>query len=211
VVTVPLGVLKRDEPRFVPDLPAPHRAAIDRLGFGRFEKLLLVFDEPFWRTAGVSHLVLFPPDPHEPAIWILDLDAFDGGPILQALLFHTTAARTLDHTAEENARWLLGLIGQALGQHCPDPVSIMSTCWTTDRYSGGAYTHITPEADARDCDLLGQPVGGRVLFAGEHTQSSRLVYVAGALTSGIREAKRLLATPTVRLVVHHPHAARTAP
>jgi polyamine oxidase len=202
VVTVPLGNLKRGEPHFIPDLPAEHRASIDRLGFGRFEKLVLAFDRPFWRAAGVRHLVLFPPDPHEPAIWVLDLDSFASEPILEALLFHTTAARTLHQTAQQNATWLLDLIGQALGQRCPDPVAIMSTAWTTDRYSRGAYTHITPEASPLDCDLLGHPVGGRVLFAGEHTQSSRLAYADGALTSGIREAKRLLAAPSVRLDIH---------
>jgi len=41
------------------------------------------------------------------------------------------------------------------------------------------------------------------LFAGEHTQSARLAYADGALTSGIREAKRLLGTPAVRISVHH--------
>jgi monoamine oxidase len=47
--------------------------------------------------------------------------------------------------------------------------------------------------------LLGEPVGGRLLFAGEHTQSTRLAYADGAMTSGIREAKRLLGQPSVRL------------
>jgi polyamine oxidase len=42
-------------------------------------------------------------------------------------------------------------------------------------------------------------VGGRLLFAGEHTQSARLAYADGAMTSGIREAKRLLGLPSVRL------------
>jgi hypothetical protein len=40
------------------------------------------------------------------------------------------------------------------------------------------------------------------LFAGEHTQSARLAYADGALTSGIREAKRLLGTPAVRISVN---------
>ena len=45
----------------------------------------------------------------------------------------------------------------------------------------------------------GRHVAGRLLFAGEHTQSARLGYADGAMTSGIREAKRLLGTPTVAL------------
>jgi monoamine oxidase len=47
--------------------------------------------------------------------------------------------------------------------------------------------------------VLGEPVGRRLLFAGEHTQNRRLAYADGAMTSGIREAKRLLGQPSVRL------------
>jgi monoamine oxidase len=39
----------------------------------------------------------------------------------------------------------------------------------------------------------------RLLFAGEHTQSARLVYTDGAMASGIREAKRLLQRAHVNL------------
>jgi len=61
------------------------------------------------------------------------------------------------------------------------------------------YTHITTGASPADADLLGEPVGGRLLFAGEHTQSARLAYADGALTSGIREAKRLLSRSSVHI------------
>jgi len=40
-------VLKRSAPRFSPALPADRLAAIGRLGFGRYEKVVLRFDEPF--------------------------------------------------------------------------------------------------------------------------------------------------------------------
>jgi hypothetical protein len=50
-----------------------------------------------------------------------------------------------------------------------------------------------------DAHLLGEPIGGRLLFAGERTQSARMAYADGAMTSGIREAKRLLGQPGVRL------------
>ena len=56
-----------------------------------------------------------------------------------------------------------------------------------------------PGASNADLDLLGTPVAGRLLFAGEHTQSARLGYADGAMTSGIREAKRLLGTTAVTL------------
>ena len=82
---------------------------------------------------------------------------------------------------------------------CPEPVSVTVTGWAIDPYALGAYTHVPPGSSNADVDLLGTPVGGRLLFAGEHTQSARLGYADGALNSGIREAKRLLGRPAVML------------
>ena len=48
LVTVPLGVLKANSPRFVPPLPEWKRAAVERLGFGPIEKVVLLFSRPFW-------------------------------------------------------------------------------------------------------------------------------------------------------------------
>ncbi len=84
-----------------------------------------------------------------------------------------------------------------------EPTAVAVSSWAADPWTEGAYTHIPPGASPADADLLGEPVGGRLLFAGEHTQSARLAYADGALTSGIREAKRLLGTPAVRIWVNH--------
>jgi len=73
------------------------------------------------------------------------------------------------------------------------------TSTTPEPYGLGAYSHIPPGAAAADADLPGEPLHGRLLFAGEHTQSARLVYADGAMASGIREAKRLLQRAHVNL------------
>lgn len=48
IVTLPLGVLKRNSVRFTPPLPADKTAAIERLGMGTLDKLYLLYDHPFW-------------------------------------------------------------------------------------------------------------------------------------------------------------------
>ena len=40
---------------------------------------------------------------------------------------------------------------------------------------------------------------GRICFAGEHTTIERAGYADGAMSSGLREAKRLVQQPSVRL------------
>jgi polyamine oxidase len=199
VVTVPLGVLKQGSPRFTPALPADRIAAIERLGFGQYEKVALRFDQPFWRDAGFPHAMLFPHDPAESTVWAIGLDAFDAGPTLVCFAFHSVAYRVLDTTPDQAAQWVLTMLTEAIGRPCPPPTAVAVTGWARDPYSRGAYTHIPPGAEPADVDLLGNPIDGRLLFAGEHTQSARMAYADGALTSGIREAKRLLHQPSVHL------------
>jgi len=142
--------------------------------------------------------VLFPAEAGEPALWVFDLDAFSGMPILVCHTFHSTTGH-LANGSTAAARWVTGMIAQVLGSPCPDPVAIAVTGWAADPYAAGAYTRVPPGSANADLDLLGTPVAGRLLFAGEHTQSARLGYADGAMTSGIREAKRLLGTPSVAL------------
>jgi polyamine oxidase len=199
VMTVPLGVLKRGAPGFSPALPPDRLAAIGRLGFGRFEKVALRFGEPFWRAAGFPHMMIFPRDPGEWMVWAVGQDAFGAGPVLVFFVFHSAAGRLLGAGTDGATRWALDMLAEAIGGPCPRPTAVAVTSWATDPYAGGAYTHVPPGASPADADLLGEPVGGRLLFAGEHTQSARLAYADGAMTSGIREAKRLLGQPSVHL------------
>jgi len=159
----------------------------------------LRFDEPFWRAAGLPHAMIFPRDPGAPAVWAIGQDAFGAGPVLVFHIFHSATGRVLGAAPDAAAQWVLGMLAEAIGRPCPAPAAIAVTSWANDPNSGGAYTHIPPGAHPADADLLGEPIGGRLLFAGEHTQSARLAYADGAMTSGIREAKRLLDQPGVRL------------
>jgi len=199
VVTVPLGVLKRGTLLFSPGLPTDRIAAIERLGFGRFEKVAVRFEEPFWRAAGLPHMMLFPYNRDEATVWVIGQDAFGAGPTLVFLVFASAANHVLDATPDEAANWVLEMLSESVGAPCPTPTAVAVSGWANDRRSGGAYTHIPPGASPADLDLLGEPIGGRLLFAGEHTQSARVAYADGAMVSGIREAKRLLNRPSVRL------------
>jgi polyamine oxidase len=147
--------------------------------------------------------MIFPRAPEEWVVWAVGQDAFGGGPVLVFFVFHSAAERLAKADVEVPVRWALGLLADAIGRPCPEPTAVAVTSWAADPWTAGAYTHIPPGASPADADLLGEPVSGRLLFAGEHTQSARLSYADGALTSGIREAKRLLGTPAVRIAVSH--------
>ncbi len=48
IITIPLGALKANEPRFDPPLPESHAEAIDKLEMGLLDKFWFRWDERFW-------------------------------------------------------------------------------------------------------------------------------------------------------------------
>ena len=143
--------------------------------------------------------MLFPREPDAAAVWVVDHHAYGAGAALTFHVFHSNTGHVIDAEPADAARWALDLLGKATGSPCPEPSAVAVTSWWTDPFSLGAYTHIPPDAHPDDADDLARPAHGRLMFAGEHTQSARLGYADGAFTSGIREAKRLLGQPSIRL------------
>jgi monoamine oxidase len=162
--------------------------AISALGFGRYEKIAVRFESAFWRADGITHLMVFPPDETEPTLWVFDLDAFGAGPVLCAHLFHSLTPYALDRSSVEAVTWFRDVLTEVVGHPVPEAIATAVTSWAHDPFTGGAYTHCPPGTDPMMLDLLGRPVNGRLLLAGEHTESARTGYADGAYTSGLRAA-----------------------
>ena len=194
VITVPLGVLKSGAIEFVPPLPADRQAVIDRTGFGNMEKVVLSFAEPFWRDKdpGLQHSIIYPADRSEAATWTWD---FGLSPTLMFLVAHSAAA-TMHRDPQA---WALEQLEAVYGEPLPaTPTGCATTDWLHDEYAHGAYAHIRYGERASDFAVLGEPVD-RICFAGEHTTIERAGYADGAMTSGLREAKRLVQQASVPL------------
>lgn len=140
----------------------------------------------------MSHFIVFPPDGDEPALWVFHLDAFGAGPVLCAHLFHSLTPLALDRSQAEAATWLTGVLAEVLGHVVPEPVAVAVTSWAHDPFTRGAYTHCPPGTDPSILDLLAEPINGRLLLAGEHTDGERTGYADGAYCSGLRAAGLLL-------------------
>jgi monoamine oxidase len=70
-----------------------------------------------------------------------------------------------------------------------------ATAWASDPFARGSYSHCLPGRYGARA-LLTRPVGGRLVFAGEHTEQSAYGTLHGAHLSGLRaarDARRLLA------------------
>jgi hypothetical protein len=55
--------------------------------------------------------------------------------------FHSTTGQ-LANGSTAAARWVTGMIAEALASPCPNPVAIAVTGWAADPYAAGAYTRM---------------------------------------------------------------------
>ena len=204
VVAVPLGCLKQGSMAFSPALSPRKTHALTAVGFSRFEKVVLAFAEPFWeRVVGRRHVIHAPavvgtPSPRFEVFFSLNAarGTAEAPHVLVAIVggSDATAAEAED---DETLRMLVcDALDAALGtseaaRHCR---RMLRTRWSRDEFARGAYSYLPPGATPDDYDALARPEHrGRVLFCGEHTSRKYPATMHGALLSGEREAKRVLA------------------
>jgi predicted NAD/FAD-dependent oxidoreductase len=188
VVTVPLGVLKAGSIAFTPDLPPPVRAAIDRLGMGRFLKAVMRFPERVW-PGGMDWLGRIA----EPAFAeFVNLSAVTGEPILVGFATGAHAERLEGLDDDAVVAEALGAFRAVVGPDAPAPSDAIVTRWGVDPFAHGAYSFMAVGATSADRDALGAPVSARLILAGEAASSRYPSTVHGAWMSGETAADRLL-------------------
>lgn len=187
--SVPLGVLKRGAIRFVPPLPAAKAEAIQRLGMGVLDKIVLMFPQRFWDAAtwigndGPNH-GLWPE-------WV-DLTALIGRPALMGF----NAATQAQLLARQPDR---AIVASALGQlqRChpqqpiPEPSDVLLTRWGEDPFAYGSYSYPAVGSTPAMREQLARRWHGLV-FAGEAVNTAFPATLQGAYLSGLQAAQRLL-------------------
>ena len=204
VLTVPLGVLKEHSISFDPPLPDWKLGPIERLGFGTLNKVILVFDKPFWDVDQDMFGLL------REAEVVNSLDQEDyvsnrgkfylfwnciktsGLPVLIALMAGDAAhqAETVSDAA------LVAAVTQELARMFKqDPIPVPSesivTRWGKDRFARGSYSYVAPTSLPGDYEAMARPLGN-LHFAGEATCGTHPATVHGAYISGLRAASEVI-------------------
>uniref|UniRef100_A0A1A9Z2Y8 SWIRM domain-containing protein n=1 Tax=Glossina pallidipes TaxID=7398 RepID=A0A1A9Z2Y8_GLOPL len=214
--TLTLGVLKiatakvqsqqANTVKFVPPLPDWKQQAIQRLGFGNLNKVVLCFDRIFWdpntnlfghvgsTTSSRGELFLF---------W-----SISSSPVLLALVAGQSAA-IMENVSDDVivGRCIAVLKGIFGNGSVPQPKETVVTRWRADPWARGSYSFVSVGSSGSDYDLLAAPVIPpnptnpnpnqeldelpRLFFAGEHTIRNYPATVHGAFLSGLREAGRI--------------------
>jgi monoamine oxidase len=181
IVTVPLGVLKSGAMAFDPPLPESHRRAIDAIGFGRFEKLLLRFDTAFWDDVDQIQIV---GRPGQPLSGWYNLNRIAGKPALMAINGGAAAAAIEGMTADQQTALATEVLSAVYPGRFRPPVAAQASGWWADEFSRGSYSFTAVGSGPTDRRALGKPVDGRLWLAGEAAHPELHSTVHGAWLSG---------------------------
>jgi monoamine oxidase len=190
IVTVPLGVLKRGSIKFSPELPEKKLAAIEKLGMGALNKLVLKFPKQFWSSE--PHTLAYIngniPDRY---VEFYNWQKYIQQPILVALVSGNFSRSLSQMSKSEVTQNIMSDLQAMFGKDILLPTSTLLTQWHNDPFAYGSYSTFSINGNIQDCDRLAEPIGDRLFFAGEATYGKYIGTVHGALLSGEREANRI--------------------
>jgi len=197
IITVPLGVLKSGQIQFSPALPADKADAIERIGFGNYEKLVLRFPQFFWPQDIQRFNYLTDQEPELFTSW-LNTGHYTGEPIIVAYHAGSRAKHVNTLSDQELLDQALSalklLFGDNVAGEIPEPVSYLRTGWEHDPHALGSYSFDKVGQQAGDRAALASAVDQQLFFAGEATHPHYYATVHGAYESGVRAAQEVMGT-----------------
>ena len=222
VLTTSLGVLKEGNVKFDPPLPDWKKGPIQRLGFGTLNKVILVYDKPFWKIDQDMFGLLREPEVHDSLDqedYITNRGRFyffwnciktTGRPVLISLMAGDAA-----HQAENSSdAELVAEVTQELAKIfkqtvAPQPIETIVTRWGKDRFARGSYSFVGATSVPGDYEAMAAPIG-TLHFAGEATCATHPATVHGAYISGLRAASEIIDELLGPIEVPSPLVSRTA-
>ncbi|KAL6756006.1 amine oxidase [Haematococcus lacustris] len=195
ICTFPLGVLKQSwRTLFRPALPARKVTAIQTLGMGLLNKVVLRFPTAFWNQDAPTDWMDWVPQTPGATFEFYSLFRGSGAPVLIAF-------SAGDYARYQEARSNSSILADVMAllrssfDAVPEPLEVIITRWSQHPWSWGSYPFVKAGAAGSAYDTLAGPTDStnRVFFAGDATLSTYPGTAHGAHLSGIREANRVLA------------------
>jgi len=189
VVTVPLGVLKRNIIKFKPELSEKKIKAIQALGMGTENKVYMRFHEMFW-PAKSRYLQCT-----DQRYRFLNLDMYGKK---NTLLVHISPPYAHDFNDNLDDRIVIRDICELCKRmfklkETPEPVDSHVTRWGQDEHAYGAYSYFPVGSTFEDVEALAMhEYDGRVYFAGEACSVDGAQCVHGAVVTGNAAAVSIL-------------------
>jgi monoamine oxidase len=165
-------------------------AAGQRMPSGAIFKINIVYDEPFWRSDGLSGQSAAP---GSPATITIDASTDGGTPGILCVIVEGPIARHLTALdAAERRRKVLAELVARFGNKAASPVDYIEQNWTTERYSGGGMLSHAPTGVLTEFGPALREPCGRIHWAGTESSVVMCGWVDGAIRSGERAAAEVM-------------------
>ncbi len=203
IVTLPPPLAARL--RYSPSLPGIRDQLTQKIAMGSVIKCMARYARPFWRDAGLSGFGI---SVERPVNVVLDNSPHDARcGVLVGFIEGRDARRLGAVTPEERRAVVLETFASYVGTRAHAPLEYQDKDWSQDPWTRGCYgAHFAPGVWTQFGEALRRPCG-RIHWAGTETAAVWNGYMDGALRSGERAAKEVLASlPSSRRGGHRPQA-----
>ncbi|MGV0790900.1 flavin monoamine oxidase family protein [Mycolicibacterium sp. XJ1819] len=173
-------------------LPADRDQLTQRMPNGSVIKCMAVYDEPFWRTDGLSGQGV---SLSGPVKVFFDNSPPSGTPGVLLGFLEGNQARTfarLDAVARRRA--VVDSFIRMFGARAADPVDYVEKVWAADEWTRGCYGAVMPPNTWTTHGQALRPPVGPIHWAGAEVAVQSMGYMDGAVSSGERAAAEVLAT-----------------
>lgn len=189
IVAVPIAIASQI--RYEPMLPVDRSFLHQRMPSGAVVKINIVYDEPFWRQDGLTGQTFAPG-----SLANLTIDASTDQPRPGVMCVITEGPQGRRYSKmghDERKKEVLAALVERFGPKAASPIAYLDQDWTVERYSGGGMlSHAPPGVLTEFGPAITEPCG-RIHWAGTETSGVMHGWVDGAVRSGERAAKEVMA------------------
>ncbi|WGX97057.1 FAD-dependent oxidoreductase [Nocardioides sp. L-11A] len=176
---------------FAPALPAGRRALLEQVRMGRLMKCDAVYERPFWRARGLTGFGIA--DAGAVRVAFDNHVADTGHGILLAFVGGSAWQQYGNLSLAERRAAVLEGFARMFGEEARHPIDYTEHDWTREQWTGGGPTAIYPPGVLSVHGRHIRTPHGRVHWAGTETSTYWTGYMDGAVRSGERSAREVLA------------------
>jgi monoamine oxidase len=177
--------------RYEPDLPILRAQLLQRFPQGNSVKIQAVYPRPFWRGEGLAGQITSDRGPIK-LTW--DNSPPDGSPGVLIGFVEGHDARVFGTLpAHQRRAQAIACLTRYFGKKASRPIGYVEMNWAAEPWTRGCYVGFTPPGVLTDYGHAIRAPVGRIHWAGAETSDYWNGYMDGAVRSGERAAREVLA------------------
>jgi monoamine oxidase len=189
IVAIPPPLASRID--YSPPLPGLRDQLTQRMAMGSVIKCMAIYETPFWRDDGLSGAAVI----DEPPVHV----TFDNSPpsgkpgIILGFIEAGNARKLAARPEAERREIVLDRFARAFGDRAKKPIRYVDKAWANDEHARGCYVALMPTGGWTSFGTALRAPVGRIHWAGTETATRWNGYMDGAIESGERAAREVLA------------------